>query len=66
MHKRHQFRCKPAPLVHHIAVEMVMMMMMMMTMMMVMLVMVVMTVHHIAVQMMMIVFPDHGNGGDDS
>ena len=44
----------------------VMMVMMMMGMMMVMMVMVVMTVHHIAVQMMMIVFPDHGNGGDDS
>ena len=43
MHKRHQFRCKPAPLVHHIAVEMVMMMMMM-TIMMVMLVMLVMLV----------------------
>ena len=50
MHKRHQFRCKPAPLVHHIAVEMVMMM--------VMLVMLVMTAHHIAVQMTMMMFHD--------
>ena len=57
MHKRHQFRCKPAPLVHHIAVEMVMMMTMM-GMMMVMLVMLVMTAHHIAVQMTMMMFHD--------
>ena len=53
MHKRHQFRCKPAPLVHHIAVEMVMMMVML-----VMLVMLVMTAHHIAVQMTMMMFHD--------